>query len=125
CRHRGPGEDLVCVADGAEAGAILGDSSLDAYAQRLYELTSEVPETTTELGAALNGHPLDALLRHSDGTSRPVLLDRGGDAGSDLARHLRLMLRRRALLSPFEDETRARRLPAWMLYDQHGALAEL
>lgn len=124
-RSGGTGGELVRAAEEAETSANLGDISPDALAQKLYELTSEVPGTEAELGSRFNGHSLDAFLRYSDGTSRPVLLDRGNGEESDPARHLRLMLRRRALLSPLDHGTRAHRLPGWTLYDQRAALAEL
>jgi hypothetical protein len=46
----------------------------------------------------------------------PLILDPGPPPGADGAHHLRLMLRRRDLLSPAGNLT-ARRLPAWKLYD--------
>lgn len=125
-RHRGgTGGELVRAAEEAAASERGATRAPDSLVQRLYDLASVVSETEAELGASLNGYPLDALLKYSDGTSRPLLLDRSN--GEDLApaRHLRLMLRRRDLLSPPDDGPPAVRLPAWILYDQQTALAEL
>ncbi|MFJ3038602.1 hypothetical protein [Streptomyces tendae] len=61
-------------------------------------------------------------MRDTDGTStRAVLLDRGPEEGADAARHLRLTLHRRNLLSGSGEREEAIRWPAWRLYDTKGS----
>lgn len=90
----------------------------DDLVRRLYQVMSTQPGTTVTLGESVNGHPADVLIRHPDAVGpSAVLLDRGPDDGSDEARHLRLMLRRRQLLDGGEKGGAALRYPAWRLYD--------
>ncbi|MGW2651002.1 caspase, EACC1-associated type [Streptomyces sp. NPDC001393] len=90
----------------------------DDLVRRLYQVMSTQPGTTVTLGECANGHPADVLVHHPDAADpSPVLLDRGPDDGSDEARHLRLMLRRRQLLDGGEKGGEALRYPAWKLYD--------
>ncbi|QTE01995.1 hypothetical protein S1361_31980 [Streptomyces cyanogenus] len=56
---------------------------------------------------------------------KAVLLDRGPDDGSDEARHLRLILRRRQLLDGGEKDGAAQRYPAWKIYDTSTSRPEV
>jgi hypothetical protein len=130
---------LIVVGDkdrwrkrGGVAGALLDaaendgsrphDEAGDPLSKRLYQVLSRLPGATVTLGESLHGHPADALVRGADGTStRAVLLDRGPDEGADAARHLRLTLHRRNLLSGSGETEEAIRLPAWRLYDTKGS----
>ncbi|MCR3740351.1 Caspase domain-containing protein [Actinomadura glauciflava] len=112
--RRGLAADLRAAASGeftAEGGQGLGD--LQARLFRF--LSNQSPGSEVDLGVIVNGHPADAMVRTAD-EEIPVILDPGPPAGVDAARHLRLILRRRDLLSPAEGIT-ARRLPAWKLYE--------
>ncbi|MEY8040026.1 AAA domain-containing protein [Saccharopolyspora cebuensis] len=121
-RRGGTGEELVRAAEEVVGGPT---SAPGALVQRLYDVAAEIPDARVELGGRVNGHAIDALIEQGDGTARPVLLDRGGGEDVDPERHLGLMLRRRALLSSPDEGAPAVRLPAWTLYDQRAALAEL
>ncbi len=100
------------------SGAFTAESNPhpDDVKSRLFTfLSTQSPGAEVELGATANGHTADAVIRTSV-EEVPLIFDPGAPAGVDSARHLRLMLRRRDLLSPVGDLT-ARRLPAWKLYD--------
>jgi hypothetical protein len=56
----------------------------------------------------------------ADGAPRAVLLDRGPREGADPARHLRLALHRRDLLSGGEEGEEATRWPVWRFYGTEG-----
>lgn len=92
----------------------------DDLLKRLYRQRSTVDGGSIALGVQVLGHPVDAILRHRDGTATAVLLDRGcrGENGdhNDPARHLRLMLHRARLLDDGSNG-RGERLPAWRLFD--------
>lgn len=77
--------------------------------KRLYKSLSDRPGASVELGATVNGHPVDAIVR-TDRAMSAIVLDRGLGDTADAAQHLRVMLRRRELLD-------AVRIPAWQLYD--------
>ncbi|MFC7984244.1 AAA domain-containing protein [Streptomyces sp. NPDC057336] len=129
---------LIVVGDkdrwrkrGGVAGALLDaaendgfrphDQAGDPLFKRLYEALSRLPGATVTLGENLRGHPADALVRYPEGTAtRAVLLDRGPEEGTDAARHLRLTLHRRNLLSGSGEKEEAIRWPAWRLYDTKG-----
>ncbi len=111
----GVGALLAQAAGATSEGA--GDNEPDVLLKRLYLALSERQDTTVELGVKVHGHPVDALVR-TGGTASSVLLDPGPAEGTDEARHLRLMLRRRELLGGHGDGT-AIRFPAWKLYDKH------
>ncbi|MCB5911067.1 caspase, EACC1-associated type [Streptomyces pinistramenti] len=93
------------------------DSSEDVLHKRLYEALSREAGTTVTLGKTLHGHPVDALVEGVDTAPKAVLLDEGVEEGADAARHLRLMLHRRNLLSSGDGEVEATRWPAWRLYE--------
>ncbi|MEV0403005.1 AAA domain-containing protein [Actinoallomurus sp. NPDC050550] len=99
--------------DGQKSGELM---------KRLFRsLSAGVSGGTVELGGTVNGHPVDALVR-MDGRATAILLDPGPDEGTDEARHLRLMLRRRELL---DGQDAAVRVPAWKLYGSNGTDAAL
>lgn len=90
----------------------------DALLKRLYQTLSHQPGVSVTLGENVHGHPADALVRDVDGNAlTTVLLDRGSEENADSARHLRLMLHRRSLLSSADGTAEATRWPAWKLYD--------
>lgn len=112
--QRGLGADLRAAAAGAPAAG--GEPHPDDLGSRLFGfLSSREPDAEVELAPTTNGHPADAIVRKA-AEEIPVILDPGPPADADGARHLRLMLRRRDLLSP-DGHLTARRLPAWRLYD--------
>jgi hypothetical protein len=113
-RQRGLAADLRAAASGAFTAESRPHSE-DLQARLFGFLSSRHPGSEVELGAVVNGHPADAMIRKS-GEDVPVILDPSPPEGVDAARHLRLMLRRRDLLDPDENVT-ARRLPVWKLYD--------
>ncbi|MFI0444577.1 AAA domain-containing protein [Actinomadura sp. 6N118] len=83
---------------------------------RLFKaLSGRGPDSTVELGSAINGHRLDALVRGPQHNTA-ILLDPGPLQDSAADRHLRLMLRRRDLLNGTDAAQTAERLPAWQLY---------
>ncbi|WP_433472180.1 caspase, EACC1-associated type [Spirillospora sp. CA-142024] len=112
--RRGLPADLRAAASGAFTAE--SEPHLEDLRARLFRfLSSENPGSEVELGAIVNGHSADAIVQTSENRV-PIILDPSSPEGIDAARHLRLMLRRRDLLSPAENLT-ARRLPAWKLYD--------
>ncbi|WP_016697306.1 caspase, EACC1-associated type [Actinoalloteichus spitiensis] len=117
----GTGGELLRAAEKDPAFGPGDSAQPDPLAQRLYELLSDVPDVSPELGRRQHGHPVDVLLKCSGDPARPVLLDRGCDGGMAPARHLRLMLHRRALVRATEDAP-AVRLPAWTVHDSGAAL---
>ncbi|PKW17618.1 caspase, EACC1-associated type [Saccharopolyspora spinosa] len=121
----GPGAQLVHAADAAGQYGNPAEHVLDTLAQQLYDRVADLPHVIPELGTRANGYPVDAVLTISDDTVIPVLLDRSLDDEAGLERHLRLMLRRRELLSSHQDGYRAIRLPAWMLFDRDEAVTRL
>ncbi|MFF5260523.1 AAA domain-containing protein [Actinomadura viridis] len=113
-RQGGLGAALRAAASGAFTAEGM-DHSDDVKSRLFALLSNQSPGAEVELDATANGHPADAVIRTS-GENVPVILDPGPPAGADGSRHLRLMLRRRDLLSPAGNLT-ARRLPAWRLYE--------
>jgi hypothetical protein len=113
-RRRGVGAALAEI--GTASGATeQGDPLLD----RLYEWLSRTPGAAVELAATVNGYRCDALVQ-LDGWLTPVLLDRGVPPNKDPAGHLRLQLRRAALLAPMDESGGVTRVAAWRLYDGAG-----
>ncbi|MFE9402250.1 AAA domain-containing protein [Streptomyces sp. NPDC006530] len=126
---------LIVVGDkerwrkrGGVAGALLEaaerdgvpprDGTEDVLLKRLYRALAREVGATVTLGETVHGYPADALVGGADDTAtRAVLLDRGVEEGADPARHLRLMLHRRTLLSSLNGEVEAARWPAWRLYE--------
>ncbi|WP_433334569.1 caspase, EACC1-associated type [Spirillospora sp. CA-294931] len=98
-----------------KASSFPGSVSGDLSARLFKSLSTLHPEATVELDVTVNGHRLDALLRGAD-RDTAVLLDPGPPEGTDAARHLRLMLRRRDLLTSGDGEHPAHRLPAWKVF---------
>ncbi|MFG2179611.1 AAA domain-containing protein [Streptomyces abikoensis] len=112
----GVGAALHRAAD-ASAGTAIQEP--DELLTRLYESLSATSSgsASVELGVTVHGHMADAVVR-TTASATAVLLDRGPEEGTDPARHLRLMLRRRDLLEGDADAgEKAVRLPAWRLYD--------
>lgn len=105
---------LLAAANGGESFA--APTGGDDLLQRLYQTLSGQQGRTVTLGEEVNGRQADALVRGADGTAQAILLDRATVPGSDGARHLRLMLRRRELLD-VTDHHPALRFPAWRLFD--------
>ncbi|GAA3156559.1 hypothetical protein GCM10010521_50820 [Streptomyces rameus] len=101
-------------------GAGPRDHDGDPLLKRLYQALSRQPQATVTLGGSIHGHPVDALVRGVDGAPRAVLLDRGAREDADPARHLRLALHRRGLVSGGEEGDEATRWPVWRLYDTDG-----
>lgn len=99
----------------ARAAEVVGSEPLDdETADRLYDAVAEAGrrsgrEWTVATGETVNGYRCETVT-DADGWSRPIVLDRGHDAGVDPGEHLDLALRRTALLG---DE--AVRLPVWLL----------
>lgn len=121
-RWRKRGGVAVALLDAAENDrSEPHDHAGDPLAKRLYQVLSQRPGATVTLGESLNGHSADALVRYIDGpATRAVLLDHGPEEEADAARHLRLALHRRNLLSSGHEEEDAIRWPAWRLYDTSG-----
>ncbi|MGH3373431.1 MAG: caspase, EACC1-associated type [Actinoallomurus sp.] len=114
-RRGGVGAALWAAANTAD-GEILDENGSESseLVKRLYRsLSAGASAGAVELGGTVNGHRANALVRVDGGTTA-VLLDPGPDEGTDEARHLRLMLRRRELL---DGQDTAVRVPAWKLYD--------
>ncbi|MFR9724380.1 caspase, EACC1-associated type [Streptomyces sp. MS19] len=109
----------AALLEAAERDALPpGGEDEEALLKRLYQTLSRAEEATVTLGETVHGYPADAVVRGVRGTAfRPVLLDRGMEENGDAARHLRLMLHRRNLLSGGDGEAEATRWPAWRLYD--------
>ncbi|MCU8590809.1 MULTISPECIES: caspase, EACC1-associated type [Streptomyces] len=116
-RNRGGvGTALLEAAD--RNGVPLGGGDDDVLLKRLYRILSLAEGATVTLGETVHGHPVDALVGGTSTTTlRAVLLDRGVEESSDAARHLRLMLHRRNLLSSEDGKVEAIRWPAWRLYE--------
>lgn len=95
--------------------AVFTDPLLDLLCARL----AEAGHTEVEPNAVVDGYRVDVLVRTPSG-STAVLLDRGWP-GDDAARHLRLLLRRRRLLTGLVPEsglppvTRVLRVPTWQV----------
>lgn len=115
-KRGGVGAALLEAAE--REGSALGGADDDALLKRLYQTLSLAEESTVTLGETVHGYPADAVVRDPGGAApQPVLLDRGVDENGDAARHLRLMLHRRNLLSDGDDGAEAVRWPAWRLFD--------
>lgn len=91
----------------------------DPLVELLCERLAAAGHTEVEPNAVVDGYRVDVLVRTPSG-STAVLLDRGWQ-GEDPARHLRLLLRRRRLLTGLVPEsglppvTRVLRVPTWQL----------
>ncbi|NDU73858.1 AAA family ATPase [Actinomadura sp. DSM 109109] len=122
-RRGGLGAALLAAAgtsgDTGDSGKETWGNGVDDSGElikRLYRsLSIRYPDATVELGTTANGHRADVLIKGSEHVA--VLLDRGFEHDAEAARHLRLMLRRRALLDTATDGPRGLRLPAWKLHD--------
>lgn len=115
-KRGGVGAALLEAAE--REGPALGGADDDALLKRLYQTLSLAEGSTVTLGETVHGYPADAVVRDPGGAApQPVLLDRGADENDDAARHLRLMLHRRNLLSDGDDGAEAVRWPAWRLFD--------
>jgi hypothetical protein len=114
-RRGGVGAALWAAANATEGDILEEDNGESGeLVKRLYRsLSAGKSGGSVELGGTINGHAVDALVRQ-DGKTTAVLLDPGPDEGTDDARHLRLVLRRRELL---DGRDMAVRVPAWKLYD--------
>ncbi|MEU6825574.1 AAA domain-containing protein [Streptomyces atriruber] len=109
---------------GATAGTDATADAQDDVLKRLYQQLSAVSGGSVTLGVPVHGHPVDAILRHTDGSSTAVLLDRGPrEEGEDMdpARHLRLLLHRTRLLGDEPKGGRSERHAAWRLFDTGSA----
>ncbi|QYN40172.1 caspase family protein [Pseudonocardia sp. DSM 110487] len=116
-RARGGVAATLLEAAGGGGGSQAPQANGDGLLQRLYQTLSWQPGHTVALGEQVNGHPADAVVRNADGATLAVLLDRAPNQGTDAARHLRLMLRRRELLDGGDHGSAALRYPAWRLFD--------
>jgi hypothetical protein len=115
-KRGGVGAALLEAAE--RHGVPLSGGDEDVLLKRLYQVLSRTEEATVTLGETVHGHAADAVVRGVGGAvPQAVLLDRGVEEDGDAARHLRLMLHRRNLLSGGDGEAEAARWPAWRLYD--------
>jgi hypothetical protein len=95
--------------------AVFTDPLVEALCERL----AAAGHTEVEPNAVVDGYRVDVLVRTPSG-STAVLLDRGWP-GEDAARHLRLLLRRRRLLTGLVPEsglppvTKVLRVPTWQV----------
>ncbi len=124
-QRNGTGSELLRAAEATSQDGYGADRGPDAVAQWFYDFVADVSHVAAELGTRLNGYPVDAALKCRDGTATHVLIDRGVGDEPDAERHLRLMLRRRALLNPPEDGDHVVRLPAWTLHDRDAVFTRL
>ncbi|MFI6345197.1 AAA domain-containing protein [Streptomyces sp. NPDC050560] len=116
-RQRG-GVGAALLEAAERDGLPQGGGDEDVLLKRLYRTLSRSEESTVTLGETVYGHPADAVVRGVGGAApQAVLLDRGVEKEGDAARHLRLMLQRRNLMSGGDGEAEAVRWPAWRLYD--------
>ncbi|RIQ30117.1 DEAD/DEAH box helicase, partial [Jiangella rhizosphaerae] len=97
--------------------AVFTDPLIELLCRRL----ADAGHTEVEPNAVVDGYRVDVLVRTPSG-STAVLLDRGWPGeDADAARHLRLLLRRRRLLTGLVPEsglppvTRVLRVPAWQV----------
>jgi hypothetical protein len=114
-RRGGVGAALWAAASAVDGNGLNEDEQKSSeLLKRIFRsLSAGASGGAVELGGAINGHPVDALVRRDD-RATAILLDPGPDEDADEARHLRLMLLRRKLL---DGQDVAVRVPAWKLYD--------
>lgn len=119
----GIGGALLAAADRQADHTDPIDGQPDHLLLRLHDrlVRESGDDSTVELRPAEAGHRPDALV-HSESTSVAVLLDRGADDGAAPARHLRLQLTRRQLLTGEDGDRRVVRVPAWQLYHDRELL---
>ncbi len=118
-RKRGGGVGAALLEAAERDGlAPPGGEDKDVLLKRLYQTLSLAEEATVTLGETVHGYPADVVIRADGATPPNPYFSIGGmEKNGDAARHLRLMLHRRNLLSDGDGGAEAARWPAWRLYD--------
>lgn len=89
----------------------------EEYRSRLFDRLAGAAEDVG-LCEVRDGYVADAVVTATDKSETAIVLDTGTPLGTDPARHLLLQLKRTDLLASVDKKRRARRIPAWQLYDE-------